>query len=239
MRASLLQVTRDRRCQSYLFNRAPSHAFLYSAVTLAAAIHHCPIRASPLGHLSALRTYLPAHLPRILLLHYTHQHHLTSPTSPHLPFRCPIALPSYHPNPTHESSAPRRQLDGGVAPAADGRGGGQACPWQRGALGVLAAERSWLLLAQTASARRSLQPASSGRASSPWSTLPGHPPWRRSPVGVQHAVSTHPGSSGSGRPVSGRPVSGHLPRRNLDSGLAGGRLSRSGTVRISSYFRTL
>jgi len=30
-----------------------------------------------------------------------------------------------------------------------------------------------------------------------------------------------------------------LPRRNLDSGLAGGRLSRSGTVRISSYFRTL
>jgi TIR domain len=30
-----------------------------------------------------------------------------------------------------------------------------------------------------------------------------------------------------------------LPRRNLDAGLAGGRLSRSGTVRISSYFRTL
>jgi hypothetical protein len=31
----------------------------------------------------------------------------------------------------------------------------------------------------------------------------------------------------------------HLPRRNLDAGLAEGRLSRSGTVRISSYFRTL
>jgi hypothetical protein len=30
-----------------------------------------------------------------------------------------------------------------------------------------------------------------------------------------------------------------LPRRNLDAGLARGRLSRSGTVRISSYFRTL
>ena len=30
-----------------------------------------------------------------------------------------------------------------------------------------------------------------------------------------------------------------LPRRNLDSGLAGGRLRRSGTVRISSYLRTL
>jgi hypothetical protein len=30
-----------------------------------------------------------------------------------------------------------------------------------------------------------------------------------------------------------------LPKRNLDSGLTGGRLPRSGTVRISSYFRTL
>jgi hypothetical protein len=30
-----------------------------------------------------------------------------------------------------------------------------------------------------------------------------------------------------------------LPRRNLDSGLTGGRLSRSGAVRISTYFRTL
>jgi hypothetical protein len=31
----------------------------------------------------------------------------------------------------------------------------------------------------------------------------------------------------------------YLPRRNLDAGCAGGRLPRSGTVRISSYFRTL
>jgi hypothetical protein len=38
---------------------------------------------------------------------------------------------------------------------------------------VLAAERSWLLHAQTAPARRSFQPASSGRASSTWSTMPG------------------------------------------------------------------
>jgi len=30
-----------------------------------------------------------------------------------------------------------------------------------------------------------------------------------------------------------------LPRRNLDSGLAGGCLCRSGAVRISSYFRSL
>ena len=30
-----------------------------------------------------------------------------------------------------------------------------------------------------------------------------------------------------------------LPRRNLASGLIGGHLSRSDTVRISSYFRTL
>jgi hypothetical protein len=43
------------------------------------------------------------------------------------------------------------------------------------------------------------------------------------------------GDPGSGKSVALR----HLPRRNLDSGLAGGRLSRSGTVRISSYFRSL
>jgi hypothetical protein len=30
-----------------------------------------------------------------------------------------------------------------------------------------------------------------------------------------------------------------LPRRNLDSGLAGRHFSRSGAVRISTYFRTL
>jgi hypothetical protein len=57
-----------------------------------------------------------------------------------------------------------------------------------------------LLLAQTASARRSVQPTSSGQASSPWSTLPGRQPWHRSPVGVQHRVSTHPVSS-SGCPA--------------------------------------
>jgi hypothetical protein len=51
-----------------------------------------------------------------------------------------------------------------------------------GALGVLAAERSWWLLTPTASARRSVQPLSRGRASSPWSTLPAGTPRRRSPV---------------------------------------------------------
>jgi hypothetical protein len=43
-----------------------------------------------------------------------------------------------------------------------------------------------LLLAHTASARRSVQPISSGRASSAWSTLPGRQPRSRSLVGVQH-----------------------------------------------------
>jgi hypothetical protein len=71
-----------------------------------------------------------------------------------------------------------------------------------------------LLFPQPASARRSLMPASSGRASSPRSALPGRRPRRRWVVRGQHAVSTHPGSSSgvrrSGRPVSSRPVSGHL-----------------------------
>jgi hypothetical protein len=50
------------------------------------------------------------------------------------------------------------------------------------ALGVLAAERSWWLLALTAYARRSVQPVSRAQASSPWSTLPAGKPRRRSPV---------------------------------------------------------
>jgi hypothetical protein len=35
----------------------------------------------------------------------------------HLTFRSPVALHSYPPTPTHDSSAPRRRLDGGVSPS--------------------------------------------------------------------------------------------------------------------------
>ena len=73
---------------------------------------------------------------------------------------------------------------------------------------VVAAALSWLV-AQMAAARWSVQPASSGRALSPWSVRPGHLPWRRSPGRVQHAVSTHPVPS-SGVRRSSRPVSGRL-----------------------------
>jgi hypothetical protein len=62
------------------------------------------------------------------------------------------------------------------------------------------------LLAQTASARRSVQPASSGRPSSPRPAMSGRQPLRRSPVRVHHALSTHPVSSSGIRPSS-RPVS--------------------------------
>jgi hypothetical protein len=52
-----------------------------------------------------------------------------------------------------------------------------------------------------------------------------------------------PGCRGSlrypGGTVLGSRFESHLPRRNLDAGLSGGRLSRSGRVRISSNFRTL
>jgi hypothetical protein len=76
-----------------------------------------------------------------------------------------------------------------------------------------------VLIAQTASARRSFQRRSSVGVVA-WSTTPGRQPWRPSPVRVQHAVSTHPVpssrvrlSSPSGvQPVRcpARPVSGHL-----------------------------
>jgi hypothetical protein len=88
-----------------------------------------------------------------------------------------------------------------------GRGGGQTHPWQRvGALGVLAAERSWWLLAQTASARRSVQPVSSGRASSPWSTLPAAKPRRRSPVSSMRCPPIRSRRPGSGCPAVRCPV---------------------------------
>jgi hypothetical protein len=62
-------------------------------------------------------------------------------------------------------------------------------------LGVRAAERSWVVARLTGVCPAEPPSASSGRASSPWSTRPGRRPWRRSPVGVHHAVSIHPGSS--------------------------------------------
>jgi hypothetical protein len=74
-----------------------------------------------------------------------------------------------------------------------------------------------LLLAQTASARRSVQPTSSGQASSPWSTLPGHQPWHRSPVDVRHACppirDRRPGSGS--QPSSVQPV--QCPARPVSS----------------------
>jgi len=72
------------------------------------------------------------------------------------------------------TAAYRRQLT--VAAVARPVRGGVGAP------GVLAAERSWWLLAQTASARRSVQPVPRARAWSPWSTRPAGTPRRRSPV---------------------------------------------------------
>jgi hypothetical protein len=64
---------------------------------------------------------------------------------------------------------------------------------------VLAAELSWLVDRPDASAQRSVQRPSSGQAPSPCSTMPGRQPWPRSPVRVQHAVSTHPVPSSGAR----------------------------------------
>jgi hypothetical protein len=75
-----------------------------------------------------------------------------------------------------------------------------------GALGVLAAERSCLLLALTASARRSVQPVARGRASSPWSTLPAGKPRRRSPVSSRRRPPIRSRRPGSGCPAVRCPV---------------------------------
>jgi hypothetical protein len=85
-----------------------------------------------------------------------------------------------------------------------------------GALGVLAAARSWWLLAQTTSAQRSAQPLSRGRALSPWSTRPAGTPRRRSPVSSLRCPPIR--SRASGIWLSGRPVSGHLGSSSRGSG---------------------
>jgi hypothetical protein len=74
------------------------------------------------------------------------------------------------------------------------------------ALGVLAAERSWLLLTLTASARRSVQPVARGRASSPWSTLPAAKPRRRSPLSSRRCPPSRSRRPGSGCPAVRCPV---------------------------------
>jgi hypothetical protein len=84
-----------------------------------------------------------------------------------------------------------------------------------GAPGVLAVERSWLLLAQTAPAQRSVQPLSRGRALSPWSTRPAATPRRRSPLSSRRYP---PSGLASGIQLSSRPVSGHLGSSSRGSG---------------------
>src|SRR5215216_3372454 len=82
-------------------------------------------------------------------------------------------VPLYSPlNHSEESSAPRRQPDGGLHRQLTVAAVARPIRSSVAALGVLAVERSWWLLAQTTFARSSLQPALTGRASSPWSTRP-------------------------------------------------------------------
>jgi hypothetical protein len=63
-----------------------------------------------------------------------------------------------------------------------------------------------LLTAQAASARQSFQPVSSGRASSPWSTLPAGKPRRRSPVSSMRCPPIRFRRPGSGCPAVRYPV---------------------------------
>jgi hypothetical protein len=113
------------------------------------------------------------------------------------------------------TAAYRRQLT--VAAVARPVRGGVGAP------GVLAAERSWLLLAQTASAHRSVQPVSRAQASSPWSTRPAGTPRRRSPLSSRRCPPIRSQRPGSGCPAARCPVTwGRRPR-----GPAVGRLLSS------------
>ena len=128
------------------------------------------------------------------------QHRIGTPASltPHpSPFRCPIALSSYHPNPTHESSAPRRCLAAG--------GGTQQLPAVQPAVSradrwphcraVIVAERRAYRPQQHALASQRRRAAQDVRTPTvPWSPCPCLP-----------SASACPAST---RPASTRPASG-------------------------------
>jgi hypothetical protein len=128
----------------------------------------------------------------------------------------PASISRYsHPKPfSEESSAPRRQLDGGVPPAADGRGGGQTRPSSvvpSASVLLSGPGRYW--------PRRRLPAGASSRSRAvgrPRHGRPGqqarHGVGRRYPAcGVHHPVSA------SGNRLSSRPVSGHLGSSSSES----------------------
>jgi hypothetical protein len=107
-----------------------------------------------------------------------------------------------------DSSAPRRQLDGGVPPAADGRGGGQTRPWRRGCPRRPCC-RAVLVVARPDGVCPEERPAGIGRSGVVAVVDPASRHATASVAGVQQAASTHPVSA-SGIRLSSRPVSGHL-----------------------------
>jgi transposase len=103
-----------------------------------------------------------------------------------------------------------------VPPAADGRGGARPIRGSVGALGVLAPERSWWLLAQTTSA-----PAERPAALERSGVVAVVDPASRQATGVSRrcpACGVHPSSFGVRIRLSGRPVSGHLGSPSRASG---------------------
>jgi hypothetical protein len=102
MRRELLQVTHDRRWQSYVVNRdtamrSPMPGWRPSPRYFRHLTSH-PHRLPPARMHSTTLPQPPFSTP--------------APTRPRTPspFRSPIALHSYHPNPTHDSSAPGVRL---------------------------------------------------------------------------------------------------------------------------------
>jgi hypothetical protein len=94
-----------------------------------------------------------------------------------------------------------------------------------------------LLLAQTASAPRSVQPVSRDRASSPWSTLPAGKPRRRSPLSSMGCPPIRFRRLGSGGPAVrcpvtwGRPPESPAVGRLLSTHPASSRLLSAPSVR--------
>jgi hypothetical protein len=186
---------------------------------------HRLLAKKPTLHLTAVKHRNCSHSHTVL--------HVCNETSAsYLATSTRVSIPSHVPDGSHRHTLPSTRNRPRTA-VRQGAGWTAACHLQLtvaavarpigssvGAPGVLAAERPWWLLAQTAPARRSVQPVSRGRASSPWSTLPAGTPRRRSPVSSRRCPPIR--SRVSGIRLSSRPVSGHLGRSSR--GPAVGRL---------------
>ena len=162
---------------------------------------HAPRSRSHQRHHSAFRASHLAQPPSTCTSAHNQCDSSTSAALPHQPdpaplsFRRPVVLPSYHPNPAHDSSAPRRGLmSSGAAQLPSHRGGVMGLP-----SAADAATRASFGCPSGGRRRRAVQDV----------RTPATPFVALFASAVRHADG-RPSNWSGGRPVSARPVSMRL-----------------------------